>query len=185
MTQRSDMDLLKAFLGGDNESFDLIVQRYSTSVYRLAYKFTRNRANAEDVAQDTFLRCYEYLKRNPKEVNLKPWLMTICVNLCRNLAKKKKNFNFSDLKKEEDETHWEDRIEAKDKSPADKARQKNEAERVNEAIEALPEKYQIVIQLRYADDLSYQEIADVLDLPLNTVKVHLTRAKEKLKAELS
>ncbi len=184
MTDRSDKMLLADFFAGDQEAFDHIVKKYSANVYRLAWKFTRDQETAEDVAQDTFLRCYEYFLRNPKEVTLKPWLMTICVNLCRNLHKKKKSFNFSSLKREDDEQDWGERIPDKEKSPSEELKQKNEAERVNVAIEQLPDKYQIVIQMRYTEDLSYKEIAEVLDLPINTVKVHLSRAKEKLKIYL-
>lgn len=185
MTDRSDKKLLEDFFAGDKEAFDQIVKRYSTNVYRLAWKFTRDQKTAEDITQETFLRCYEYFLKNPKEVTLKPWLMTICVNQCRNLHKKKKSFNFSSLKKEDTDQNWEERIPDKEKSPNEELKQKNEAERVNAAIEQLPDKYQIVIQMRYTEDLSYKEIAEVLNLPINTVKVHLNRAKEKLKVYLN
>ena len=180
-----DNELLKQFIEGESEAFDAIVHRHHTAVYRLAYKFTRNRSDAEDVAQDTFLRAYEFLKRNPKSLKLKPWLMTICVNLCRNLAKKKKSFNFSDLKRTDEDTDFLDRVEDKKAGPDKQAKVKQTQARVQRAMELLPPKYQIVLQLRFNEDMSYQEIADTLRIPMNTVKVHINRAKSKLKTELT
>ncbi|MBU0981130.1 RNA polymerase sigma factor [Patescibacteria group bacterium] len=185
MTEQSDNALLDAFQAGDNEAFNAIIERYSSPVFRLAYKFTRNPKDAEDVSQDTFLKAYENLIKHPKsELNLKPWLMTICVNLCRNLAKKKKSFNFSDMTTDEDEREFESMIEDSGPGTHERIQSKEEAGIVREAIEKLPEKYQIILQMRYTEDLSYQEISDILQLPMSTVKVHLNRAKSKLKVIL-
>lgn len=180
MNHPSDKQLLQDFLKGDLNAFEPIVKEYSTSVYRLAWKFTRDRANAEDITQETFIKTYESLRKNPKMISLKAWLMTVCVNQCRNLAKKKRTFSFSSLKKVEGED-WETWIPDSEKNPKERLETKTEVERVQIAIDQLPEKYQIVLQLRYTEDLSYKEIAAILSLPINTVKVHLKRAKEKLK----
>jgi RNA polymerase sigma-70 factor (ECF subfamily) len=185
MSDPSDQQLVNAFTAGDKEAFNAIIERYHVRVYRLAYKFTRTKDDAEDIAQDSFLRAYEYLRKHPnKEINLKPWLMTICVNLCRNLAKKKKSFNFSALEREDDDRSFQDSIQDRALTPKEKSIKRETALQVQAAVDNLPEKYQIVIQLRYVDDLSYQEIADTLSIPLNTVKIHLNRAKKHLKTYL-
>ena len=186
MKIHDDKKVLDSFLGGDREAFGMIVEKYNVQVYRLAYKFTQNRKDAEDVAQDTFLRAYENLVKHPKEeLNLKPWLMTICVNLCRNLAKKKKNFNFSAFDNEDDDRQFVDSVKEKGPGVMEKLKKKEEKEVVQLAVGRLPDKYQVVIHMRYKEDLNYTEIADVLGLPMNTVKVHLNRAKKQLKKYLT
>ena len=185
MNELTDNKLVELFLEGDQPAFNEIIQRYHKNVYRLAYKFTRKAADAEDVAQDTSLRAYENLLKYPKEVKLKPWLLTICVNLCRNRAKKKKSYNFSQLENAEDDRTYEERLKGTAKDPHQLAEKDESALTVQEAIERLPDKYQIVIQLRYVEDLSYNEIAENLNIPINTVKVHLNRAKKYLEQSLS
>lgn len=169
----------------DKKSFEKIIEDYHVNVYRLAYKFTYNKDDAEDITQNTFMRAYEFLlkNKNDNEINFKPWLMTICVNLCRNLAKKKKSFNFSDLETEDDPDIVE-RVRDKEKNPAEVVLEVEQKKHVNEAIELLPKKYQVVIQMRYKDELDYKEIADTLDLPLNTIKAHISRAKKMLENHL-
>jgi len=185
MDELTDNQLVESFLDGDQLAYDEIIIRYHKLVYRVAYKYTSNPTDAEDVAQDTFLRAYENLIKYPKEVNLKPWLLTICTNLCRNKAKKKSSFNFSKLETEDDDRSFQDQIVSKTDDPHVEARRKESALTVQDAIEQLPEKYQLVIQLRYIEDLSYNEISEALSLPLNTVKVHLNRAKKYLEQSLS
>jgi RNA polymerase sigma-70 factor (ECF subfamily) len=182
MKELSDEQILENFNKGDRGAFDLIIERYHKQVYRLAYKFTRNQKDAEDVTQDTFMRAYENMIKHPKEeLNMKAWLMTICVNLCRNLAKKKKSFNFADFETEDDDRLFVDSVQdEKALGPAEKAKKKEQSKLVQEAIAQLKPKYQVVLQLRYTEDLSYNEIAETLDIPINTVKIHLKRAKEQL-----
>lgn len=180
-----DLILVKEFFAGDANAFDAIVEKYHGNVYRLAYKFTKRSEDAEDIAQDTFIRAYQALLKQPEKMNLKPWLMTICVNLCRNLAKKKKSFNFTDLESEEEEDNLVERLQDKSPSPKEMALQKEQSAWVQTAIQKLPLKYQTVIELRYVEDLSYEEIADVLQIPLNTVKVQLNRAKKSLESLLT
>jgi RNA polymerase sigma-70 factor, ECF subfamily len=184
---KDDAELLKKFYEGDKDAFTAIIEKYHVRVYRLAYKFTRNQADAEDVTQDTFMRAYENLLKHPKdELALKAWLMTICVNLTRNLAKKKKNINFSNIGSEDDDREFVDSIEdVKIESPGKRVKRKETTAAVQEAIGKLPAKYQVVLQLRYVEDLSYQEIADTLDIPMNTVKIHLKRAKDHMKGYLN
>lgn len=186
MIDHDDSKLLEAFFQGEKSAFGSIIEKYHVQVYRLAYKFTRDKKDAEDVAQDTFLRAYENLMKHPKEdLNLKPWLMTICVNLCRNLAKKKKSFAFSELEFEDDDRTFEEGIKDKEPTPRKRALENEKVKAVESAVGRLDDKYQVVIRLRYIEDLAYNEIAEVLNIPINTVKIHLNRAKKQLKTYLA
>lgn len=178
----SDELLLTQFKQGDQLAFRELVARYTTPLYNLAYRFLRDPMEAENVTQETFLRLVIALDRVRLDIPLKPYLFRIAVNLCHDLARKKRPALFSDLETAEEtaaDTFVED-------APALWERLANEelAARVNAALNDLPAPYQTALVLRYVEDFSYEEIAQALNLPLNTVRTHLRRAKLKLRARL-
>jgi len=180
-TGLSDEDLCRHHLAGDRSAFGQLVERFSTPLYRYAYRFTRNADDAEDMVQETFIRFERNLPKLDLERPVRPWLYHVCTNLCRNLAAKKKSLLFSDLEREDEEgegivatfaDHAESAMEHLDRAA--------DIQAVRAAIAILPEKYRVVLALFYFDALSYEEIAAALTLPLNTVRTHLRRAKEAL-----
>jgi RNA polymerase sigma-70 factor (ECF subfamily) len=138
--------------------------------------------DAENITQETFLRVVMALDRVRLDVPFKPYLFRIAVNLCHDWARKKRPELFTDLDTRDDTT-----IEAlADSAPPlwERLEKEELVARVNAAMEHLPAPYQTTLTLRYVEDLSYEEIAQALDLPLNTVRTHLRRAKQKLRARL-
>ncbi|MBI5652513.1 MAG: sigma-70 family RNA polymerase sigma factor [Chloroflexi bacterium] len=184
--QASDEILLAQFKQGDPRAFRDLVERYTAPLYNLALRLVRDPMEAENVTQETFLRVLLALDRVRLDAPLKPYLFQIAVNVCRDFARKRKPHLFSDL----------DQLNAPAAEPASEAiaddapmlwEQLEETElreRVRAKFENLPAHYQVVITLRYVEDLSYEEIARALDLPLNTVRTHLRRAKAHLRAQL-
>lgn len=172
---------------GDHEAFRLLLQRYGNPIYRYAYRLTGNHEDADDMAQETFVRVYQHLKKIDRTQPLKPWIYKICTNLCRNLAAKKRSIPFSvfENKDSDDEPSLSaDSIPDDAPDPLDSLAERERAEAVRSAVEALPPKYGMVLQLHYFDDLSYEDMADALGLPLNTVRTHLSRAKAALAQQL-
>lgn len=166
------------------ERFASIVDRHHSSVYRLAYRFTGRQKDAEDLTQETFLKAYEHLlnhEEKAKDMKWKAWLLTICTNLVRKQAKRRWDLPFSELEKTD-----EMQIEVEDEQlrPDELAELEDEQSRVRVAIEALPQKYKVVLQLRYMEGLKYKEIAETLGIKINNVKVQITRAKAQLKSLL-
>lgn len=178
----SDELLLSRYKQGDTQAFRKLVERYTPALYNLAYRFLRDPMEAENVTQETFLRVMLSLGRLRLDLPFKPYLFRIAINLCRDLARKKRALTFTELDSldhpsDSDFAHdapevWEHLTDAE------------LAARVNTALADLPPPYQIVLWLRYGEDLSYEEIAQTLDLPLNTVRTHLRRAKQRLRARL-
>jgi RNA polymerase sigma-70 factor, ECF subfamily len=182
----SDTILATKALAGDSAAFDAIVDRYGAPLYGYARRLTGNTADGEDIAQETFVRLYEHLPKLDLSQPLKPWLFRVCTNLCRNLAKKKKSLTFSQLESDDESeyTSFLDSIDSDEIPLSEKFDQSERKKHVQAAVNDLPQKYQIVISLYYFQGLSYEEIATVLTLPINTVRTHIKRAKSLLSTAL-
>ena len=177
----SDELLVRRYLRGDVVAFEQLVERYTPALFNLAYRLTQDRGEAEHVVQETFIRALGALKRVRTDQPLKPWLLRITLNLCRSLHHKHRPLTFSDLRVE-----GEAELELPDESPLphDWAERQETREQVRRAMDKLPPAYRAVLTLRYNEELSYEDIARILELPINTVRTHLFRAKAQLRARL-
>jgi RNA polymerase sigma-70 factor (ECF subfamily) len=178
----SDEALAARHLRGDPEAFRELVRRYMTPIYNLAWRLTRDPMEAENITQDAFLRALSALPRVSLDQPLKPWLFKIAVNLCRQWAQRKKPQFFSEFENSEDPE-----IEAVPDAaalPLEQLEEQELREHVRAEVDRLPPLDQTVIVLRYVEALSYEEIAEAMDLPLNTVRTRLRRAKQKLRTAL-
>ncbi|OGO40605.1 MAG: hypothetical protein A2Z03_03995 [Chloroflexi bacterium RBG_16_56_8] len=187
----SDEALLIQYKQGNQRAFRVLVQRYTTPIYNLALRLLRDPMEAENVTQDTFLRVVTSLDRVRLDLPFKPYLFQIAVNLCRDQARKNRPLLFSDIDSNpsysEDGSASETTSEsvADDSPPAWERLEKEELQaRLHDALDTLAPAYQTVISLRYIEEFSYEEIAQALNLPLNTVRTQLRRAKEQLKLKL-
>ena len=180
----SDEALVKRHLRGDAQAFAELVARHTAPVFNLAFRLTGDRAEAENVTQEAFLRAYSALPRSRTELAFKPWLFQIAVNLCRDLARKKRPDAFTDLA-QEDERVPEEEFEDQAPLPLDQFEEHELERAVAGAVASLPEIYRVAVTLRYTEELSYEEIAAVLKLPVNTVRTHLFRAKAMLRQSLA
>ena len=187
----SDEALLIQYKQGNQRAFRVLVQRYTTPIYNLALRLLRDPMEAENVTQDTFLRVVTSLDRVRLDLPFKPYLFQIAVNLCRDQARKNRPLLFSDIDSNpsysEDGSASETTSEsvADDSPPAWERLEKEELQaRLHDALDTLTPAYQTVICLRYIEEFSYEEIAQALNLPLNTVRTQLRRAKEQLKFKL-
>jgi RNA polymerase sigma-70 factor (ECF subfamily) len=180
----NDEALVNSFLRGDAQAFAELVTRYTAPIFNLSFRLTDDRAEAENVTQETFLRAYAALPRSRTDLAFKPWLFQIAVNLCRDWARKKRPAAFSDLA-QEDESAPEEEI--RDESPLlpEQVEEREMEQALARAVAGLPEIYRAVVTLRYTEGLAYEEIAAVLKLPVNTVRTHLFRAKAMLRKALA
>jgi len=181
----ADEELVRRHLAGDRRAFAVLVERYAGPVFNLAYRLTHDRPEAENIAQETFLRVYQALPQSDWRRPFKPWLFTIAVNLCRDWARRRRMWTFSDL---EDRAGDESGIEAlPDEAPlpADRLEEEELRQALQRAVDNLPPAYRAAVVLRYTEGLSYEQIATALDLPLNTVRTHLSRARQRLRAALA
>ncbi len=174
----SDGELVSQYLAGEPQAFAELVKRHARSIYNVTYRFTNDAPEAENLTQETFLRAWNALPRLQLDKPLKPYLIRVAVNLCHDWAERQ-HVRVVPLDAEE-ENHFSD--EANDPLRAVSDQELRQALRAK--LEELPPLYRTVIALRYGEELSYHEMAAALDLPLNTVRTHLHRAKMKLRALL-
>jgi RNA polymerase sigma-70 factor (ECF subfamily) len=178
----TDEQLLIQFKQGDARALHSLIERYTTPIYNLARRLLRDSMEAENVAQETFLRLMLSANRIDLTQPIKPYIFRIAVNQCRDLMRKHRPLVFTDLG--DDSAQAVDTIVDDQPEPWESLAQAELETRLRHAIDQLPAKFQTVILLRYFEDLSYEDIARALDLPLNTVRTFLRRAKAQLREAL-
>lgn len=170
---------------GDQNAFSEIVEIYKDKVFHLCYRMLGNRHEAEDIAQEAFIRAYVNI--NSFNINLKfsTWLYRIATNLCIDRIRKKKPDYFLDA-----EVAGTDGLTMYSQIPSDTPLPEKELESlelqdtIQKEILKLPEKYRSAIVLKYVEELSLNEISEILDLPLGTVKTRIHRGREALRHQL-
>lgn len=160
----------------DRDAFSELVSRYADRIFNLAYRMTGNRTEAEDMAQDAFLRAYRGLESFKPGNPFGAWLYRIAVNVC--LSWRRQNNSA---------TEPIDENEAADPTAAvdDVAERRDVQATVQQAILGLPPMYRAVVILYHLEDRSYEDIATMLDLPINTVRTHLHRGRAMLRERLA
>lgn len=159
---------------GDVEAFAGLVGRYQNRVFTAALRLTRNRATAEEMAQQAFLQAWERRHTYDRRWRVSTWLYRIVTNLCLDEGRRRSRWAALSPRPEP----------GRMAHPHQLLEEREARDRVNSALRALPRPQRTVVVLRYLDDLSYVEIARVCGLPVNTVKSHLRRAKAALRKEL-
>ena len=164
-------------MSGDENAYAEIVERYGSRVYNLALRITGDRDAANDCAQEAFIRAYRALTSYDQSLPFHPWLLRIATNTSLNHVQRWHAH-------EHPVDEMPDRAEPEERSPEALAVRREEVGEVLAAINGLPAPYRAALTLRHFHELSYEEIARALDLPLGTVKTHLHRARAALLREL-
>ena len=170
----TDDDLIALALTGRGDAFERLVSRYERAVYHLAFRTLRETEDAKDAVQEAWIKAYRALASFRPGAKFATWIFTICYRVCCDRLAKRKRFTG------DEPTDYADPAAG----PEHSYEQAEEAARLRAAIEALPEKYRVVITLFHLQGKQYEEIAAVLGMPLGTVKTHLFRAKDLLRAAL-
>lgn len=180
----TDAEVVRAVLSGDVELFRLLVERHQRRVFNLAYRMTGSRSDAEDIAQDVFVKLYEHLARYDAAQPLENWLMRIASNYTLNWLEKHARRARRTTTLDDDEGR--PATQTPDPSPSVLAllERRETGARLLAALQALPANQRLVVVLRYLDDLPVEEIAALLGAPKNTVKTWLARGRETLRARL-
>jgi len=180
MNDKTDISILiHQAKTGDQKAFNQLLNTYWKDVYRFQYNKCKNEDEAEDITIKTFAKAFDKITSFNENYQFKTWLYTISNNLYIDHLRKKKTEMIS-INKNHREMH---RIVDEDPSPADQLIQAQNLAQLKAYILQLKPHYQEVINLRYFQELSYKEIAQKLDEPMNNIKVKLLRAK-KLLAEI-
>lgn len=177
-TESSDAQLVERLRTNDFEALGALFDRYYPQVYRTANAITRDSAVAEDIAQDCFLKLHQYAHRIDTSLPLAPWLYRVTVNLSYTWISRRQKRRIS-LEALVDQLMSPSRH-----APDHMAELGETQQQVRQAISELPFNQRVVIVLHYLSGLSLEEIADILDCPVGTIKSRLYYARENLRRRL-
>ena len=169
----TENEIVEATLAGDAAAFNDLVKQYQLAVYNLAFRMLGRVADAEDVAQETFFRAYAKLGTFNLEQKFSTWLLSIAAHLCIDHLRRKKAVWL-------EEGEYQSWLSSNEEAPETATLRKEQEREVSRLLTTLPEKYRLILVLRYWHDLSYAEISEVTRLAEGTVKTRLHRARRML-----
>ena len=175
MSNQSDLDYINKIVDGDTSAFAILVDRYKDLVFTLAYKMLKNREEAEEIAQDTFIKVYKSVGKFKGDSKFSTWVYKVTYNTCLDyLKKKKRGINI---------TYIEDfdlqQLKTLDKiSNAIDEKEKNQL--IHDCLNVLPSEEAFLLTLFYFEQQSTEEIAKIMDTNANNIKIKLYRTRKKM-----
>jgi RNA polymerase sigma-70 factor (ECF subfamily) len=182
-----DLGLVQRVQRGDKTAFDLLVLKYQHKVIKLVARYMRDPADAEDVAQEAFIKAYRALPQFRGDSAFYTWLYRIAINTAKNaiVSRDRSPVNFDlDMQNIEESNSMQLRL-ADPETPESLLQTEEIRTTVNAAIEALPEDLRTAIVLRELEGLSYEDIAQAMECPVGTVRSRIFRAREAIDRKLS
>ncbi len=179
-----DQLLIKKVLSGEKGAFEALMVKYNKRIYNYVYRMVRNEETAVELTQDFFLKIYNVLSMYNFKYKFSTWAYRICYNLVVDYIRKNSNL----IDSLEGDNINEKRMVESDNYVKENYIAKLENEQMSEylwnVVDCIPVKYKELIILRYIDDLKYEEIAEIVDIPVGTVKNRIFKAKKMLKKEM-
>jgi RNA polymerase sigma-70 factor (ECF subfamily) len=187
--ERESLQLVKAFLEDDEHAFDQLILLRKKMVFNLCFRFLGNYEDADDCAQEVFLKVYRSLKKFRFESNFTTWLYRVTVNTCKNkLNSLEYRFRFKKMRinnnKPTEDAPQTVEIGDESYSPDSSLKRKEISQLIQDAINKLPTSQKMVVVLRDMEGRSYEEIVEITGFKLGTVKSKLSRARQELRETL-
>jgi len=177
-----DLRLINRFKAGDISAFEEILIKYQDRIYNVCRYMLGNAQDAEDAAQDTFIKAYRNLSDFRPDSSLYTWLYRIGVNTC--LDYKRRPFFASIFGGTHEDDEVMNKLQSDEPSPERLYESKQTGHALRAGLKQLSEKFRTVLILKEIEGLSYEEIAEVLDISIGTVKSRISRAREELKQQM-
>lgn len=190
MSQPTERDvdqlLVERVQRGDKRAFELLVVKYQRKINRLVSRLVRDAAEVEDVTQEAFIKAYRALAQFRGESAFYTWLYRIAINTAKNyLASQGRRAPTSTENDAEEAETFDDADQLRDiNTPESLMMSRQVGQAVSKAVDALPEELRVAIQLREIEGMSYEEIAELMDCPIGTVRSRIFRAREAIAGEL-
>lgn len=183
--KEEDILLVARARTGDERAFKALLEKYERAVFTICLRMVRNREEATDLAQESFIKTFSSLDRYNPAYAFSSWLFKITSNLCIDHLRKRRISTFAmDEPVEGEKGEFTRQYVAPDPTPDETFSRNEKMQKLDAGIAALPEHYRIMLVLRHQEDMSYEEIAASLAIPLGTVKARIHRAREMLKTIL-
>ena len=179
----SDEDLIKRFQDGDEQAYVELVNRYRDRLMNFVYRFTSDSEQSEDIVQETLIKLYTHKHYYKKIAKFSTWIYTIAANYAKTELRKKKNRKITNLSQmSSDEKDYD--LPSVQPDTDQLIESEYLEKRIQSAINTLPLHFKSVIVLRDVQELSYDEISNIVEVPLGTVKSRINRARLQLQKEL-
>jgi RNA polymerase sigma-70 factor (ECF subfamily) len=175
MTTNNDQILINQIIDGHTSAFSVLVDRYKDLVFTLALRMLKNREEAEEVAQDTFIKTYKSLDKFKGDSKFSTWIYRVAYNTCLDRIKKNKKY-LNDVEINEFTEHQVKTID----NALDRLEVEEKKEAIQRCIARLPSEDSFLLTLYYFDDLSLDEISKIVGITANSIKVKLFRCRKKL-----
>jgi RNA polymerase sigma factor (sigma-70 family) len=184
--RRADLKIIRRCKRGEEAAFQEILARYRAPIYNLCWRMTRNDEDARDLAQEVFIKVFRLLDRFDEQYAFHSWLFRIATNHCIDHLRRQR-LRFLSLERDGGSPDEEAAMQVPSEDPGpDEVLQRRQAlEKLEEVIAELPPHYRIITLLRHDQQLSYEEIAESLQLPLGTVKARIHRARNMVQQLLA
>jgi len=182
LTALGDSGVVAAYLAGRKRAFDVLVDRYQKRLLNFIYRTIGDRERAEDLVQEVFIRVHRHLHRFDQTKKFSTWIYTIASNLAKNELRNRSRSPlvlFQTIKKNWEADHRPLQFEDKHHKPEDMYRKRHLRELVEWTVAQLPEHHRVVFVLRELEGKTYEEIAEITDCNLGTVKSRLNRARNR------
>ena len=183
---QQDYKLVQQAIKGDQQAYASLMERYRDSIYFLLLKMVNNKDDADDLTIEAFGKAFNKLTQYTPNFAFSTWLFKIASNNCIDFIRRKKKLTLSIDRRQENDEGMETTIHLKSDmlDPEEKFVKKQKIKLLQEIVKKLKPRYRELVELRYFKELSYEEIAQQLDIPLGTVKAQLFRAREFLQGIL-
>ena len=183
--EKTDLQLIEESINltQGRSSFNILIERHAKSVYFFIFRLVGNKEDSEDIVQETFIKAWQKLSKFDTEKSFKTWLFSIAKNTAVDKLRKKKSINFSSLNIEEQSDFENNLIDTEDLPDEIFAKQESE-DRLKKALSQLSESQNLIIYLHINEELTFEEIAEIIGKPMNTVKSQYRRVIEKLRGLL-
>lgn len=173
LNNSGEKELLYRSLRGEKEAWGEIVKRYKEAVYGVNLSILKDKAEAEDATQQTFIRAWKNLEKFDMEKNFSTWLFTVGSNVSKNIIRKRNRWSFiKNLSL----------MGGENNDPPTEIEKEERREGIRQALFGLKPKYRAPLIMRFWGELSYEEISEILDVPEGTLKTRLHRGKKELKS---
>ena len=178
-----DSEIIQSVISGDTSKYELIIKKYQSRIINLCYKYTKNYHDAEEVAQESFIRAYNSLNKFRYDSKFYSWLHRISINCSLNYINSKEKQREKETISENSCLKEQESIISQE-TPYNTYNMENIAGKIGKIYEDLPDDLKLMIKYRDIDDLTYDEIAKKAKLPVGTVRSRLHRARDLLLQEI-
>lgn len=180
MQESGDQELVRAYLVGNKQALEILIQRHLNNVLAFVIKYTKDQASAEDITQETFVKAWKHLKSYNFDYSFKTWLYTIAKHNALDYLKRKQAVCFSELEASVIEMEFQTLLRDNQSNIFEQLARRDGSHTINELVSQLTTPYQETVRLHYYQELNFREISELIKEPLNTIKTRHRRAITKL-----